>query len=115
MTDFKPPADARSAERVIRCAPRWAWEVIDDILRPEYTWPGGGAEAAREAMCDGCDELDERNYFPSDFRRKREGVDCDWIRVQEPQGFPWSFAPVSLLALGVALGALASTALHLLL
>ncbi|KKM78243.1 hypothetical protein LCGC14_1361850 [marine sediment metagenome] len=39
----------------------------------------------------------------------------DWVRVQEPQGFPWSFAPIPLLALGATLGALASTALHLLL
>ena len=56
MADFQPPTDARSAERVTRCAPRWAWAVVDALLALH------GDErvvAAREALCDGCDEPDE--------------------------------------------------------
>ena len=60
MTAFRPPTDAHSAERLTRCAPRWAWEIIDIHLRGGAgSSPAGRlVQAVREAMCDGCDEED---------------------------------------------------------
>ena len=58
---FQPPTDACSAERVTRCAPRWAWAVIDRVLTDllQRKQPSAGEIAVtRASMCDGCDEED---------------------------------------------------------
>lgn len=54
---FEPPTDARSTERTIRCAPRWAWAVIDALLWEEGHGTENVAEAAREVVCAGCDKV----------------------------------------------------------
>ncbi|KKL56508.1 hypothetical protein LCGC14_2244710 [marine sediment metagenome] len=62
MTAFRPPTDARSTERVIRCAPRWAWAVIDRVLTDllQRKQPSAGEIAVtRVSICDGCDETED--------------------------------------------------------
>jgi hypothetical protein len=47
-------------EIITRCAPRWAWEIIDDLLALEACNSSGElAQSALSAMIDACEKPDK--------------------------------------------------------